>query len=305
LPSAISLCQRRGLPAEFVVQIQHNGYEAETVAADQMLRQNSQVSTILGSIDIEHYHRVLNHCDAILLPYDPAMYRWRGSGLFAEAVMYGKPIVVTSRTAMEASARRGECIARTCRFDPVDLARGIAELCENFVPMASEAKHKAQEWSDNNSVRVFCQKILSFALPDTVSAADHAEELDNEAEEEVPSWPVLSLSQLRSVEARLSEPVAVQFTSDGLRRSRGLLLEAELKPQGSKASSRTLSLTLNGHELPPLEVTAKRQIRGIAGSYPYLGNGLPSVLKIKALQDGPGAVPILVHGIKFSRSARD
>ena len=305
LPSAISICQHQRLPANFVVHIQHNGYEPETVAADQALRHNPDVSTILASLDVEHYHRALNQCDAILLPYDPAMYRWRGSGLFAEAVMYGKPMVVTSGTAMEASARRGECVAKMCRFSPGDLARAIADVCANVDEMAAEAKIKARQWSDNNSVRVFCQKILAFASPPAVTFAggDQAMNLENESDVELPCWPVLSPGEFRNVEVRMSthNSVAVQFTPDRLRLSRGLLVEAELDPRNRKVASATLSLTLNGHELSSLTITAKRQTHKVSGPYMFLGNGLPAVLNLRTSfhDDEPGEAAIMVHRFCF------
>jgi len=162
LPEAAKLVRTRGVRFELVVQINHNHFEPSTIKADKKLRSQPSVSTIIGPIEREDYHRVLQSCDVILLPYDPTMYRARGSGLFSEAILYGKPLVVTAGTAMEKAANRGECVAESCEFNSFSLARAMNQVCSHYAEFAKSARKAARKWRKRNNVGMFCKELLAF-----------------------------------------------------------------------------------------------------------------------------------------------
>jgi len=58
------------------------------------------ISLIDKSLTINEYYYLLNKSDIILLPYDPRKYKYRGSGIFVEALAYGKFVIVPEGTSM-------------------------------------------------------------------------------------------------------------------------------------------------------------------------------------------------------------
>ena len=142
-------------------------------------------------MDLEQYYRVLDFCDVVLLPYDPSMYRFRGSGLFAEAVAHAKPVIVSGGTAMENAANRGDCVARVCEFNPAGLARAMCEVASRRSELEAQAKTAAQKWSEANNVSVFCRQLLAFAQvhpPIVVSANGRENEQVEEMGSELHTW---------------------------------------------------------------------------------------------------------------------
>ena len=53
------------------------------------------LSSVLSTAE---YHAVLNNADAILLPYDRHVYRYRGSSVMFDAFSFGKPVIAMSDT---------------------------------------------------------------------------------------------------------------------------------------------------------------------------------------------------------------
>ena len=139
LPKAIGILRSEGAQFDVVVQIAPNNVEPLIVSANEELCALSDVTIIAGALAPDQHNRVLASCDAVLLPYDPDMYRLGGSALFAEAIALGKPLIVSAGTVMEAAARRGECVARICNFNAADLARAMREVCSDFEEMNAQA----------------------------------------------------------------------------------------------------------------------------------------------------------------------
>ncbi len=86
---------------EFIVQHEYNvpGGEPLVVEARKLL-ENYPIQHIADSLSTEDYCAILRKTDILLLPYDRALYKSRTSGIFAEAVACGVPVVVPSGTWM-------------------------------------------------------------------------------------------------------------------------------------------------------------------------------------------------------------
>jgi glycosyltransferase involved in cell wall biosynthesis len=108
LPSAIALCQHDGIDAEFIVQIQHSGWEQRTIEAERALRALKAVRLIEGTLSSEDYAAWTGQTDVMLLPYDPVTFGLRGSGIFTESVAAGRPVVASKGTVAGASVENKE-----------------------------------------------------------------------------------------------------------------------------------------------------------------------------------------------------
>ncbi|MFU8803284.1 MAG: hypothetical protein ACNA8W_05705, partial [Bradymonadaceae bacterium] len=66
----------------------------------ERLRNNSRCNLFEGALSSEAYAAFLKSLDIVVLPYDPAEYRCRTSGVFAEAIGLGKIVVAPAQTWM-------------------------------------------------------------------------------------------------------------------------------------------------------------------------------------------------------------
>lgn len=165
LPAAIALCRQEKLDAEFVVQIHHNHWEPRTIAADRALRALEGVRLLEGILSGEDYDSWLNQTDVILLPYDPIAFGpVRGSGIFAEAVAAGCPIVATQGTFAGFSIRNREAEGEV--FTPHTseaLAAAITRLLPRLPACAARAAERAKDYANAHSPDAFVDVLLELA----------------------------------------------------------------------------------------------------------------------------------------------
>lgn len=165
LPKAIALCQEEKLGAEFAVQIQHSHWEARTIEADQALRALKGVRLLEGILSGEDYDTWLSRTDVILLPYDPIAFGpARGSGIFAEAVAAGCPVVATQGTFAGDSIRNREAEGEV--FVPHTseaLAAAIIRLLPHLPACTARAAERAKDYANAHSPDAFVDVLLELA----------------------------------------------------------------------------------------------------------------------------------------------
>ncbi|MEO7027467.1 MAG: hypothetical protein ABI056_07935, partial [Caulobacteraceae bacterium] len=71
------------------------------------LRRHDFVEILEGGLPEPEYRRQLAGADALLFPYDPNLYRMRGSGVLLEALAQGAAILVRAGSALESVAAEG------------------------------------------------------------------------------------------------------------------------------------------------------------------------------------------------------
>lgn len=164
LPEAIALCQARGLPVTFVVQIQHDRWEKETIAAERSLRRLPGVELIEGTMDSMAYAQTTNAVDVTLLPYDPERFGPRGSGLFTEAVAAGRPIIAAggtfAATRIECGEAEGEIFAP---YDSTSLANAIGRLLPRLAACRARAAQQTEAFARCHSGEAYVDVLMSFA----------------------------------------------------------------------------------------------------------------------------------------------
>jgi glycosyltransferase involved in cell wall biosynthesis len=165
LPEAIALCQRNGLDAEFIVQIQHSNWEPRTIEAERALRGLKGVRFLEGILSSEDYVSWTSQMDVMLLPYDPIAFGpARGSGIFAEAVAAGRPIVATQGTFAGGSISKQEAEGEI--FAPHSseaLAGAIAKLLARLPACKARAAELAADSSRRHSPDQFVEVLLKLA----------------------------------------------------------------------------------------------------------------------------------------------
>jgi glycosyltransferase involved in cell wall biosynthesis len=165
LPGAIARCQSAELGAEFIVQIQHSHWEPRTIEAERALRALNCVRLLDGILSGEDYDSWLTEMDVILLPYDPIAFGpARGSGIFAEAVAGGCPIVATKGTFAGDSISRQQAEGEV--FAPHTseaLAGAIVRLLPRLAACTARAAERARDYARSHSPDAFVDALLKLA----------------------------------------------------------------------------------------------------------------------------------------------
>ncbi len=114
-------------------------------------------------LSTEDYLAWLSQADLLLQPYDPLVYRTRGSGVFAEAVKLGIPIVATrgcdfSRAAIE----EGRAIGIDT-FNAESLAGAVLVALDRLDEISAEAAHFAANLGVDRSLEALLARTVAAA----------------------------------------------------------------------------------------------------------------------------------------------
>lgn len=99
----------------------------------------------------EEYANLLDRADAILLPYRIENYHSQTSGVFAEALAKGKPIITSRGTWMAAQVKQFKCGALFAPDDSVDFCNAVFDVIDNFDAYVAAAKDAAMQWGNFHS----------------------------------------------------------------------------------------------------------------------------------------------------------
>lgn len=164
LPEAIELCQKQGLDAEFIVQIQHSGWEPRTVEAEQALRALKGVRLVEGILSNDDYAAWTSQIDVMLLPYDPVTFGVRGSGIFTESVASGRPVIASKGTFAGASIEKGEAEGEVfAPYTSEELAAAIARLIPRLPACTDRAAVRAKAFAREHNADAYIDVLLAHA----------------------------------------------------------------------------------------------------------------------------------------------
>lgn len=141
LPQIATVCIERGYDVVFNVQIQHSGWDQTAVHAERALRNLPNVRLIEGALSKRQYSYMFSEADIILLPYNPVTFGMRGSGVFAEAITAGCPVVASKDTFAAKSIELGETHGEV--FAPYN-ARACADAIARLIAKRSELEERAR-----------------------------------------------------------------------------------------------------------------------------------------------------------------
>ncbi len=166
LPEAIRLCRAQGLAADFVVQVQQCGHEAETAAAERALRALPYVRVIDGVLTDEAFAAESRKVDAMLLPYDPEVFGMRGSGIFTQSAAAGRPVVAAAGTfagtSVASGAAEGEVFAP---YAAATFAGAILRLAGRLRDSHARAAQLAGRFAQATSAEAYVDALLAQAEP--------------------------------------------------------------------------------------------------------------------------------------------
>ena len=165
LPKAIELCQRQGLNAEFIIQIQHSGWEQPVIEADRALRALKNVRIVEGVLSSADYAAWTSQIDVMLLPYDPIAFGGaRGSGIFTESLAAGRPIIASKGTFAGTSVANAQAEGEVfAPYTSEALAAAIVRLIPRLPACNARAKERAQTFAREHNADAYLDVLLAHA----------------------------------------------------------------------------------------------------------------------------------------------
>jgi glycosyltransferase involved in cell wall biosynthesis len=155
IPDIIRAC-RSQVEVEFLVHLTNNSLTTEEVEKLSHIIDEPQVTIIDKPMSLSEYNIVLNSADIALFPYEIIPYRKRNSGVFAEAVAYGKPVIATRGTWMAEQVEAGRAAGVVFEdLHPDSIARAIAHCVVNLKQLQESAQILSFEWRRKSGIAAF------------------------------------------------------------------------------------------------------------------------------------------------------
>jgi glycosyltransferase involved in cell wall biosynthesis len=150
---------------EFAVQL--NGWQSDNERMNEFqkfARARYDTKTITGFIDEEGYYQLLEHADAILLPYQSLVYRSGTSAVFEEAMYLGKPVIVPPQTMMaDQLGPHPDAGLVADGYDAAAFARSILALAADHPRFAAGAAAAGEAWRARDGMDRFIGFLLERA----------------------------------------------------------------------------------------------------------------------------------------------
>jgi len=155
IPGIVKAC-RPLVDVEFLVQLANNSLTPEEMEVLGRISEEPEVTVIREAMPPAEYEASLNSADLALFPYELIPYRKRTSGVFGEAVAFGKPVVVTAGTWMARQIEAGRAAGTIFEgAEPDSIAEAIARCGANLESLKRSAEGLSDEWRRTISLPAF------------------------------------------------------------------------------------------------------------------------------------------------------
>lgn len=166
LPDAIKFVLNKETTTKIKFIVQSNlsvNPDKLTIKAKERLSDfGKNVVMIDRILETEEYYNLIANADAVLIPYCASFYYARTSGIFAEAVAMGKPVVIPRNTWMERQLLKFDGGGVTFEDgDPASLAEAILEFVEKYQEIGKKTIGCAQRWKQNHNAQTFVDALLN------------------------------------------------------------------------------------------------------------------------------------------------
>ncbi len=145
LPRAIRLVHKTEPQVRFFIHGSRAQMDAnsDTSTFDALRTFDQRVVTNTQVLESNQYLAWLRQADLLLLPYDPAIYATRGSGVFTDAMRLGIPSIVTARCDFARQSFSDGCAVPIMRHDSEGVADAIITAVRTL-PLLTERARRAR-----------------------------------------------------------------------------------------------------------------------------------------------------------------
>ena len=126
------------------------------------LQTMANVELHLGYLEEAAYFEKLRDTDIVLLPYDPLLYKYLTSGIFAEAVAMGKVVVAPDSSWMAEQINNKKGAGKLFNsFDPPSIADAVLAAIEDYETLHSDAVRYAETWKNEQNLGIYLEGLLT------------------------------------------------------------------------------------------------------------------------------------------------
>jgi len=152
----VRACRASGTALDFVVQLANEGLSPRDWEDLAGVATEPGVTVVHGALERHRYLRLLADSDVLLLPYDRLPYRQRGSGILAEAVAAGMPVIVPDGTWAAEQVDEGKAAGVAYAGDgPESIAAALGRCAAEIEPLRARARACAPAWMRSQSLQAF------------------------------------------------------------------------------------------------------------------------------------------------------
>lgn len=155
VPDIVRAC-RAIVQVEFLIHLENNSLTDEEARKLRRVAWERHVIAVNGQMSLHAYHAALKSADIALFPYEIIPYSKRTSGVFAEAVAYGIPVVATRETWMAQQIKAGRAAGAVAEeLQPDCFAVAVAHCVRHLEPLRRSALDKSAAWRKSTGIPVF------------------------------------------------------------------------------------------------------------------------------------------------------
>lgn len=159
IPAIIRAC-RAYAPVEFLVQLANDTLTPAEIEQLAQIEAEPHVTLIREPMTLPEYQRALQSADLALFPYEIIPYRKRTSGVFAEAVGYGKLVVAPRGTWMAEQIEAGHAAGAIFEaLEPDTIAQAIAGCLAKRTTLEPLAQALGAAWRERSSLALFADYL--------------------------------------------------------------------------------------------------------------------------------------------------
>jgi glycosyltransferase involved in cell wall biosynthesis len=151
LPQAVQHVLDRRRDVRFMIHgiVKGSDAEADQPLFDRLAGLSERVDVRQEVLASGEYLDRLAEADLLLLPYDPDVYRWRGSGVFADAHHVGIPVVAPKECAFARPAFDDGWGVAMREYDGKSLGIAVLEALDRLAPLTASAAEAAGRVRDD------------------------------------------------------------------------------------------------------------------------------------------------------------
>jgi glycosyltransferase involved in cell wall biosynthesis len=134
--------------------------DRESVIAIPILR-NEPVTMWEKELSLTEYSALLMRASLVLIPYSTNWYHSQSSGVFAEAIGAGRPVVVPRGTWMAHQLGDSGAGVLFAPGDRADLVRAVREAMDNIGELSTSARRLKETWTKVHNPAAFVGALLA------------------------------------------------------------------------------------------------------------------------------------------------
>ena len=135
--------------------------EWQVVHAARRLKQQAGVALYDSELTSSQYYDLLERADIVLLPYTLENYHSQTSGIFAEALAAGKPVVVPRGTWMARELKESGAGVTFLPGDRRSLYEACMEAVADWQPLTSKAREASLRWKVHHSPATYLRLVMN------------------------------------------------------------------------------------------------------------------------------------------------